>query len=158
MRKGPFFMPERLPTMPYRKLLAATCRDCGVLTMPSGLMRDSHTWSGFQHLCRTCSRARGKAYNKTPERRASWQRRQSGQNAAPHARYRQAHRAVIQAKGKAAEHRCYCGEGASDWALLPLVPRLKDGPYTYSPDPADYIPMCRSHNVYWDSQFRRLRR
>jgi hypothetical protein len=143
---------------PYRKLLAASCRDCGELKTRSDLMTDQHTWSGRQYLCRTCSRSRGKAYSKTPERRASWQRRQSGENAGPHARYRRAHRAVVRAKGKAADHPCYCGQRADDWALLPLVPRLKDGPYTYSPDPTDYIPMCRAHNVLWDANFRRLSR
>lgn len=140
----------------YRKLLAASCRDCSALTMPGDLMRDSHTWSGRQYLCRTCSRARGKALSKTPERRASLQRRQSGENAAPHAHYRAAHRRIAAARGKAADHKCYCGQAAEEWALLPLVPRLVDGPYTYSPDPTDYTAMCRSHHRFWDRQFARL--
>jgi hypothetical protein len=151
---GPFLVSGESLMPPYRKLLAATCRTCGELTMPSDLKPDAHTWSRCQYVCRQCSRAASRAYARTDSGKAHWQRRQS--DTAAHTRYRAAHRRLTAARGKAASHKCYCGQAAEEWALLPLVPRLTDGPYVYSPDPADYTPMCRSHHRIWDGQFKRL--
>ncbi|GAA4053524.1 hypothetical protein GCM10022233_26010 [Streptomyces shaanxiensis] len=142
---------------PYRKLLAATCRQCENLTDATSLIRASNTWSGFAYLCRPCARERDRKYNKTPAGRARWQRRQTGANREPHRRYRDAHLRIEKERGKAADHTCYCGAPAASWSLLPMVPHLKDGPFAYSPDPADYTPMCKPHHSLWDGQFRRLK-
>jgi len=143
--------------MTYRSLIAATCRKCGDLVAPASLKRDTHTWSGFQYLCLGCSRRHGREYAQTAQGRAVWQRRQSGPNQLPHSHYRAAHKRTEQARGKAADQQCYCGAKAHSWALLPLVPCLKDGPFRYSLDPMDYIAMCRPHHSAWDHAFARLK-
>lgn len=141
--------------MSYRKLVAATCRSCGQLVPAGSLKRDLHTWSGRQYRCRDCSRAADKR-RYADAKTKPWHRWQRGANAAPHRRYRRAHRRIVAARGPASAQTCYCGAPGDEWALLPMVPRIADGPYTYSPDPDDYVAMCRSHHRIWDNLFNRL--
>ena len=65
--------------------------------------------------------------------------------------YRRAHKAVTDARGKAADHPCRCGAQAKFWAYQHSSPEVihDDKGRPYSLDPAHYAPMCaKCHRQY----------
>jgi len=73
--------------------------------------------------------------------------------------YKNAHRRVREARGRAADHLCRCGQPAIDWAYLhgatsEAIGRVRTGgqdyALAYSNDPAHYAPMCRSCHRAFD--------
>lgn len=77
--------------------------------------------------------------------------------------YQTAHQRVYRWRGAARIHACeHCGSGARDWAythdgeheLITMVAgwstKVKEKEIAYSPDPRDYIPLCRSCHVKFD--------
>lgn len=64
---------------------------------------------------------------------------------APLRPYQAAHRRVRDLRGKASEHRCVCGERATEWAYSHTdAHEARDQRLVYSDDPWYYVPLCRS--------------
>lgn len=76
--------------------------------------------------------------------------------------YDAAHRQVRKAKGRASAFICRCGKRAEQWAYTHSdldVQHDTDGREAgrpFSPDPAHYVPMCRSCHIRYDRARRRF--
>jgi hypothetical protein len=77
--------------------------------------------------------------------------------------YQAAHERVWRLYGPARERRCVvpgCLEAGAQWAVQPGAGVLLACSSTgapYSPEPADYRPMCRAHHTDLDTTWRRAR-
>lgn len=72
--------------------------------------------------------------------------------------YAGAHHRVRQARGRASEHECPCGERAEGWAYDHEDPNERvdpDNGYAYSLDQSHYIPLCVSCHSAYDAAWRR---
>lgn len=68
--------------------------------------------------------------------------------------YQRAHTNLKRVRGKASEHTCPCGKPARDWAyqFTGETIREADGSRPYSNNPDDYVAMCRSCHIQFDTE------
>lgn len=121
----------------YGRVTAWHCRcDCGTERVVSA----ANLRSGASGSCGCLHRERSTARNRGAD-----------------VTYETAHGRLARKRGPAAAHPCVdCGWPADDWSLRKRAPGVKTGvrwdgnPCTYSPDPMDYEPRCRSCHAKYD--------